>query len=80
MVYHDIAIVVVCHSFSAYAKCSEKLTFLIPPLRMGVADIKRIEFKFAQTLIKVGSSVTQQAFTCSKSTKETEQDVKYVQS
>ena len=46
----------------------------------GVADIKRIEFKLAQSLMKVSSSVTQQTFTCSKSTKETKKGMKYVQS
>ena len=30
MAYHDIAVVFVCHSLSAYAKCCEKLTFLTP--------------------------------------------------
>ena len=46
-----------------------------------MADVKRTDFKLAQSVMKVSSTVTQQTFTCSKSTNETiKKGVKYVQS
>ena len=46
-----------------------------------MADVKRTDFKLAQSVMKGSSTVTQQTFTCSKSTKETiKKGVKYVQS